>query len=41
MASINDLPEEILEYIIGFLSPYRDFISTMCVSKSWYYITKG
>lgn len=40
-ATINDIPEEILEYIIAFLSAYRDLKPCTCVSKTWYYITKG
>ena len=32
---IQDLPDEILEYILSLTSPYRDFKSAMMVCKRW------
>ncbi|GFY37074.1 f-box only protein 42 [Trichonephila inaurata madagascariensis] len=34
--SIEDLPDPIIEYILSYLSPYRDLKQCMQVSKSWY-----
>lgn len=33
---IQDLPEEILEHILAFLSPYKDMDVAKLVSKQWY-----
>lgn len=35
MATIYDLPDEILEYILSLVSPYEDLHSCMSVSKQW------
>ncbi|KAK9496535.1 hypothetical protein O3M35_013195 [Rhynocoris fuscipes] len=35
-ACINDLPNEILEHIIGLLPPYKDFKNCMLVCKRWH-----
>ncbi|CAL1301076.1 unnamed protein product [Larinioides sclopetarius] len=34
--SIEDLPDPIIEYILSYLSPYRDLKQCMQVNKSWY-----
>ncbi|KAG8197516.1 hypothetical protein JTE90_007254 [Oedothorax gibbosus] len=34
--TIQDLPDPIIEYILSYLSPYRDFKQCMLVNKSWY-----
>ena len=39
--NINDLPDEILEYILNKLSPYRDLKSSSQVCKRWQNITIG
>lgn len=41
MRSINDLPDEVLEYILGLLFPYKDLDSCRCVSWRWYYLVKS
>ena len=33
--TISDIPEEILEYILSLLSPYRDLKSAMRVCRLW------
>ena len=38
---INCLPSEILEYIIGLVSPYEDLESCKLVCKKWSEIVKG
>ncbi|KAK9509943.1 hypothetical protein O3M35_004827 [Rhynocoris fuscipes] len=38
---INDLPNGILEHIIGFLSPYRDLKICMLVCRKWYHSVKN
>ncbi|CAH1395811.1 unnamed protein product [Nezara viridula] len=35
-AGINDLPNELLEYIISLLPPYQDLENCMVVCKRWY-----
>ena len=40
-ASIECIPDEILEYIITLTSPYCDFKSALQVSKRWYSVTKS
>ncbi|XP_059143292.1 RING finger protein B-like [Physella acuta] len=39
--SLNDMPEEILEHILWFLSPYKDLDAAKLVSKQWYRIIKS
>lgn len=34
--TMEDLPDEVLEFILGFLPPYRDLQNCMAVSKRWY-----
>lgn len=34
--TIEDVPEEVLEFILGFLPPYKDLQNCMCVCKRWY-----
>lgn len=38
---IDDLPEEIMEYILSKVSPYRDLKSSMLVSRRWYRVASG
>ncbi|KAJ8679447.1 hypothetical protein QAD02_015234 [Eretmocerus hayati] len=38
---IDDLPDEILEYILGLIPPYKDLQECMFVSKRWYQATKN
>ena len=40
-ASIECVPDEILEYILSLTSPYCDFKSALQVSKRWYSVTKS
>ncbi|XP_014675410.1 PREDICTED: F-box only protein 42-like [Priapulus caudatus] len=35
------IPEEILEYIMSFLSPYQDLITCTVVSKKWNRVARG
>ena len=35
VASISDLPDEVLEYILSLLSPYRDLESCHAVCRRW------
>lgn len=34
--TIEDLPDEILEYILSLVSPYKDSDSCRIVSKRWW-----
>lgn len=38
---IDDLPDEILEYILSLIPPYKDLQECMFVSKRWYRATKN
>ena len=40
-ATIDDLPEEIMEYILSKISPYRDLKSSMLVCRRWYRLASG
>lgn len=33
--TIDDLPDEVLEYILSLISPYKDSDSCKLVSKRW------
>lgn len=33
--TINDLPDEVLEFILGLIPPYKDIHDCMLVSKRW------
>ncbi|XP_065163548.1 F-box only protein 42 [Atheta coriaria] len=35
LLSIEDLPDEVLEFVLGFLPPYKDIHDCMLVSKRW------
>ncbi|XP_049880127.1 F-box only protein 42 [Pectinophora gossypiella] len=35
-SSIEDLPDEVLEFIMGFLPPYKDLQNCMSVCNRWY-----
>lgn len=39
--SINELPDEVLEYIFSLVSPYKDLKECMLVSKRWNEIVKN
>ncbi|XP_061457410.1 F-box only protein 42 [Rhineura floridana] len=39
--SMQELPEEVLEYILSFLSPYQEHKTAALVSKQWYRLIKG
>ncbi|KAJ8319812.1 hypothetical protein KUTeg_001399 [Tegillarca granosa] len=39
--NINDLPEEVLEYILSQLSPYRDLKCAMQVCYKWHRLITG
>ncbi|XP_063849424.1 F-box only protein 42-like [Scylla paramamosain] len=41
MATINDLPEEILEYILCLISPYNDLRNCRQVCQRWYTCCQG
>nr|XP_053635821.1 F-box only protein 42-like [Cherax quadricarinatus] len=41
MAGVNDLPEEILEYILCLISPYNDLRSCRQVCHRWYTCCQG
>jgi len=41
IASIDCIPDEILEYILSLTSPYCDFKSALQVSKRWYSVIKS
>ncbi|XP_058799183.1 F-box only protein 42-like [Phymastichus coffea] len=38
---IDDLPDEILEYILSLIPPYKDLQECMFVSKRWFQATKN
>jgi len=40
-ASIDCIPDEILEYILSLTSPYCDFKSALQVSRRWYSIIRS
>ena len=40
-ANISAVPEEILELIFGYLSPYGDMKNVMLVCKQWYRVVSG
>lgn len=35
-STVEDLPDEVLEFILGFLPPYKDLQNCMVVCKRWY-----
>lgn len=35
-STIEDLPDEVLEFILGLLPPYKDLQNCMVVCKRWY-----
>ena len=37
---LGDMPEEILEHILGFLSPYKEMEAAKLVSKQWNRVIK-
>ena len=39
--SMSALPEEVLEYILSFLSPYQEHKTAALVCKQWYRLIKG
>lgn len=39
--SVNDLPDEVLEFIFGHLPPYRDLESCALVCKRWTNIVRS
>ncbi|XP_067272681.1 F-box only protein 42 [Pseudorasbora parva] len=39
--SMRELPEEVLEYILSFLSPYQEHKMAALVCKQWYRLIKG
>ncbi|XP_052445882.1 F-box only protein 42 isoform X1 [Carassius gibelio] len=39
--SVDELPEEVLEYILSFLSPYQEHKTAALVCKQWYRLIKG
>ncbi|XP_055073329.2 F-box only protein 42 isoform X1 [Misgurnus anguillicaudatus] len=39
--SMRELPEEVLEYILSFLSPYQEHKTAALVCKQWYRLIKG
>ncbi|XP_046324461.1 F-box only protein 42 isoform X2 [Marmota monax] len=39
--SMSELPEEVLEYILSFLSPYQEHKTAALVCKQWYRLIKG
>lgn len=41
MASINDLPDELLEFIFGYMPPYKDLESCALVCKRWTNIVRS
>lgn len=34
--SVNDLPDEVLEFILSYIPPYKDLEQCMLVNKRWY-----
>ncbi|XP_048512597.1 F-box only protein 42 isoform X2 [Athalia rosae] len=41
LCKIDDLPDEILEYILSLIPPYKDLQECTLVSKRWYRATKN
>lgn len=41
LCKIDDLPDEILEYILGLIPPYKNLQECTLVSKRWYRATKS
>lgn len=39
--TIQDLPDPIIEYVLSYLSPYRDLKQCMLVNKAWYRYVYG
>ncbi|XP_016381841.1 F-box only protein 42-like [Sinocyclocheilus rhinocerous] len=39
--SMGELPEEVLEFILSFLSPYQEHKTAALVCKQWYRLIKG
>lgn len=39
--TMGQLPEEVLEYILSFLSPYQEHKTAALVCKQWYRLIKG
>ncbi|MEQ2197843.1 F-box only protein 42, partial [Xenoophorus captivus] len=39
--TMAELPEEVLEYILSFLSPYQEHKTAALVCKQWYRLIKG
>lgn len=39
--TMSELPEEVLEYILSFLSPYQEHKTAALVCKQWYRLIKG
>ncbi|XP_073700511.1 F-box only protein 42 [Garra rufa] len=39
--NMGELPEEVLEYILSFLSPYQEHKTAALVCKQWYRLIKG
>ncbi|KAG5838819.1 hypothetical protein ANANG_G00227670 [Anguilla anguilla] len=39
--TMGELPEEVLEYILSFLSPYQEHKTAALVCKQWYRLIKG
>lgn len=39
--SINDLPDEILEFVFSHMPPYKDLESCALVCKRWANITRS
>lgn len=34
-STINDLPDELIEFVLSFVPPYNDLHNCMIVSKRW------
>ncbi|XP_042334297.1 F-box only protein 42 [Sceloporus undulatus] len=41
LRSMEELPEEVVEYILSFLSPYQEHKTAALVCKQWYRLIKG
>lgn len=41
MTNINDLPEEVLEFIFSILPPYKNLIEISLVCKRWSGLAKS
>lgn len=41
MVLINDLPDEVLEFIMSHLPPYKDLESCSLVCKRWNHIVQS